>query len=192
MKVFRFSILVLNTLCNFTNNCKLFRFALSKHIPRTLIFLGLFSLAQQALAAPAGYNYFKLLTTQESQITAGTGNLFDFPVLVRITDNDLRHTSNGGYVEHISGFDIVFTSSDGNTLISHQVESYDPVTGTLVAWVKIPVLSSTVNTNFYLYFSNSAVVVDPSTTATWSAGYVGVWHLHNNENDATANGINLT
>ena len=101
-----------------------------------------------------GYNYFKKLITQEVEISVGTTNLTNFPVLVRLTDNDLRHTSSGGKVENISGFDIVFTASDGSTLINHQVERYNPVTGELVAWVQIPLLSATVNTDFYLYFGN--------------------------------------
>lgn len=166
------------------------RFFVSKN--GRLSFLFFFILTANLFAAPPGYNYHKVLTTQESQITAGTGNLFDFPVLVRITDNDLRHTSNGGYVENISGYDIIFTSSDGNTVIPHQVELYDPTIGQLIAWVKVPVVSSTVNTDFYIYFGNNTVTTDPSTSATWNSGYVGVWHLHNDLLDATANGINLT
>ncbi|MEO6302456.1 MAG: DUF2341 domain-containing protein, partial [Bacteroidia bacterium] len=139
-----------------------------------------------------GYNYFKKLTTQEVQISVGSTNLTNFPVLVSLIDNDLKHTSTGGKVTNINGFDIVFTSSDGSTIISHQVERYDPVTGELVAWVKIPLLSATVNTDFYMYFSNATVSVDPSSTATWDANFQAAYHLTANQNDATANGNNLS
>ncbi|MBA2613826.1 MAG: DUF2341 domain-containing protein, partial [Bacteroidetes bacterium] len=140
-----------------------------------------------------GYNYFKKLTTQEVQISVGTTNLVNFPVLVRFTDNDLRHTSSGGKVTNLSGFDIVFTSSNGTTIINHQVERYNPVTGELVAWVQIPLLSATVNTDFYLYFGNATVSIDPSTTATWDVNYKAAYHLNNNIlTDATANANNLT
>ena len=97
-----------------------------------------------------GYNYFKKPTTQEAQINVGTNNLVDFPVLVSLIDNDLRHTSNGGKVTNINGFDIVFTAADGSTIINQQVEKYNPVTGELLAWVKITLLSATVNTEFYM------------------------------------------
>src|SRR5438105_3506069 len=99
-------------------------------------------------ASPPGFLYYKILTTQESQINVGNNNLSDFPILVRITNNDLKHTSSGGYIQNINGYDIIFTSSDGNTVIPHQLEKYDPITGELVCWVQIPVLSATVNTNF--------------------------------------------
>ncbi len=139
-----------------------------------------------------GYSYFKKLTTQEAQINVGTTNLVNFPVLVSLIDNDLRHTSNGGKVTNINGFDIVFTSSNGSTIINHQVERYNPVTGELIAWVKIPLVSSTVNTDFYMYFGNATVSVDPSSTATWDANFMAAYHLTTNQNDATANGNNLS
>ncbi|MDO9001721.1 MAG: DUF2341 domain-containing protein, partial [Bacteroidota bacterium] len=139
-----------------------------------------------------GYNYFKKLTTQEVEISVGTNNLSNFPVLVRLTDNDLRHNTSGGKIENINGYDIVFTSSDGSTIINHQLEQYNPVTGELIAWVQIPLLSATVDTDFYLYFSNSTVSVDPSTTSTWDANFKATYHLNLNQNDATSNGNNLT
>ncbi|HLP12161.1 MAG TPA: DUF2341 domain-containing protein [Flavobacteriales bacterium] len=154
--------------------------------------LCLFFVSSLVNAAPPGYNYYKLLTTQENQITAGTGSLVNFPVLVRLTDNDLRHTTFGGYVQHISGYDIIFTSSDGTTVIPHQLEKYNSATGELVAWVNVPSVSSTVNTNFYMYFGNSSAVTDPSSATTWNPNYVAVWHLHNDILDATSNGVNLT
>ncbi len=156
-----------------------------------LAFLFVFSCAE---ASPPGYLYYKILTTQENQITVGNNNLFNYPVLVRLTNADLKHTSSGGYVTDINGYDIIFTSSDGNTVIPHQLEHYDPVTGTLICWVQIPVLSATVNTNFYLYFSNNSVSTDQSTTAVWDLNYKGVWHLNTTVNppDWTATGSDLT
>ena len=156
-----------------------------------LAFLFFYSVGE---ASPPGYLYYKILTTQENQITVGTNDLFNYPVLVRLTNVDLKHTSSGGYIENINGYDIVFTSADGNTIIPHQLERYDPVSGTLICWVQIPVLSATVNTNFYLYFSNSSISSDPSTTAVWDLNYRGVWHLNTviNPPDFTSNGSDLT
>ncbi|RLD32896.1 MAG: hypothetical protein DRI73_06350, partial [Bacteroidetes bacterium] len=42
-----------------------------------------------------------------------------------------------------------------------------------------------------MYFGNSSVGADPSTTATW-VGYSGVWHLNGNLLDATTHGNNGT
>ena len=86
----------------------------------------------------------------------------------------------------------MFTASDGSTLINHQVERYNPVTGQLVAWVQIPLLSATVNTDFYLYFGNNTVTIDPSTTNTWDSNFQAAYHLNLNQNDVTSNGNNLS
>ena len=50
------------------------------------------------------------------------------------------------------GFDISFTASNGITQLSHQIERFDGTTGELVAWVKVPNVSSAVNTDIYLYY----------------------------------------
>ncbi len=142
-------------------------------------------------ATVPGYTYFKKLTTQEAEISVGSTNLANFPVLVRITDNDLKHTSNGGKVKNTNGFDIVFTGADGTTLVNHQLEKYDGTTGEVVAWVKIPSLSATVNTDLFMYFGNSAVVTSQSSALTWNLNYKAVWHLNSNQNDATLSSINL-
>ncbi|MBK6527487.1 MAG: DUF2341 domain-containing protein [Crocinitomicaceae bacterium] len=76
--------------------------------------------------------------------------------------------------------------------MSHQIEHYNPVTGNYIAWVRIPSLSATVSTGIHMYYGNSAIASNPSTTATWSAGYNGVWHLHNDFLDASGTGNNGT
>ncbi|MES2681273.1 MAG: DUF2341 domain-containing protein, partial [Bacteroidota bacterium] len=139
-----------------------------------------------------GYSFYKKLTTQQTQISVGNTSLSNFPVLVRFTDNDLKHVSNGGKVQNLSGFDIVFTASDTVTVINHQLEKYDPVTGEVVAWVQLPSLSATVNTDFFIFFGNSLVILNPSTNVTWDSNFKGVWHLNSNQSDATVNLNNLT
>ena len=124
-----------------------------------------------------GYSYYKKLTTQESQITVGTTNLTNFPVLVRITDPELRHTSFGGNIKNTNGYDIQFTAADKTTLLTFQIEKYVQNTGELVAWVKVPTVSATINTDFYMFFGNAAIVTDPSATTTWDANYRAVWHF---------------
>jgi signal peptidase I len=50
--------------------------------------------------------------------------------------------------------DIVFTGADGTTRLDHVVETYDPGTGTLRAWVRVPVVSSSVDTELFIYYGN--------------------------------------
>src|SRR5690606_4257801 len=113
----------------------------------------------------------KRITFNASSVS-GTNDLIDFPVLISIaSDNDLRVTSSGGHVNNSNGYDIVFTEADGVTLLSHQLTDYSSTTGSLETWVKIPALSGTKNTHIYMYYGNSAVNTNQSSTATWSNGY---------------------
>ncbi|MCK6650293.1 MAG: DUF2341 domain-containing protein, partial [Bacteroidia bacterium] len=124
---------------------------------------------------------------------SGPSDLTNFPAMIKIaSDNDLRVTGSGGYVENANGYDIIFTADDGVTQLNHQLEKYVSTTGALTVWVKIPSLSTSINTYIYMYYGNSAIVTDQSTTSVWN-NYHGVWHLENNSfSDNSGNGYTLT
>lgn len=125
---------------------------------------------------PYGYSYGKSLTISSSIVT-GTNNLVDFPILFHISDLDLRSISNGGNVSNTNGYDIIFTESTCSSILNHQIEKYDPVTGELVCWVKLPVFNYSVNTVINVYFGNPTVVIPTSSPNTWSTDYSSVLHL---------------
>ncbi len=154
------------------------------------IFFLLLSLA--GISAPSGYSFYKKLTLQESQISSSNTNISGFPVLVRITDPDLKSVANGGKVYSNNGYDIIYTANDRNTLLPFQVEEYDPTTGELVAWVKIPIVSATVNTDFYMLFGNPSANVNLGSKSTWDANFKAVYHLNSDVADWTSNAFNLT
>lgn len=83
-------------------------------------------------AQPSGYSFGNQILVDGSQVSSTT-NLLNFPVLIRYTNNDIRHTSNGGNVENINGFDIVFYAPDCATQLNHEIKSYDPVSGSITA-----------------------------------------------------------
>lgn len=143
------------------------------------------------VAQPFGYSYAKQITIQSSQVS-GTANHSNFPVLISVTDANLRTTANGGHVTNSNGYDIIFTSSDCMTQLNHQVESYNPATGLYIAWVRVPVLSISANTVIQMYYGNSSVTTSTSSTGTWDTGYRGVWHFNNSVLDNTSNASNLT
>lgn len=62
------------------------------------------------------------------------------PVLVDITRSSLRSNGNGGRVQSANGCEIVFTLGDRSTLLKHEIQTYDPITGHVVAWVLLPSL----------------------------------------------------
>ena len=99
-------------------------------------------------AAALGYSFQKAITIDHNKVSGGS-DLINFPVVINITtspDRDqLKTVVNGGHVENVNGYDIIFTDANYNKL-DHQVESYTATNGNLVAWVRIPVLSATVNT----------------------------------------------
>lgn len=139
--------------------------------------------------------YRKPVTIDADQVS-GSSNLTNFPVLVSLTDVNLKSTSNGGKVAQTNGGDIVFTNSAG-TKLDHEIESYTPTTGALVAWVEVPTLDYNDDTTLYMYYGNDAGGLSESNAAgVWATDdYAGVWHLGDGDStasnyyqDSTSNG----
>ena len=94
----------------------------------------------------------------------------DFPVLINLSsDVDLAADAQDDFD------DIIFTSSNGFTKLNHEIEKLDGATGELVAWVKVPSLST--STIIYMYYGNDTCSNQQSVTGVWDDNYVGVWHL---------------
>ena len=97
--------------------------------------------------------------------------LTDFPVLVSLTDQEIVASARA------DGADIVFTAADGTTVLASEIESFTTFDQKLVAWVKLPSLSATVDTTIFLYYGNSTPAIrEPGEV--WTANYLGVWHLN--------------
>jgi hypothetical protein len=77
------------------------------------------------------------------------------------------------------GGDIVF-ATDAGIKLDHEIEHY--AGGSLVAWVSVPNLSSTVDTVLYMYYGNAGASDQQNEEAVWSPDYVMVQHL---EEEAT-------
>ena len=150
-----------------------------------LIFVGLESLYAQ----PAGYRYRKRVLLDSDQVS-GSSSFTDFPLLVSVTDDDLRTEANGGGVSNNSGYDILVTSLAGVPL-DQELQAYDPSTGTVIIWAKVGTLPATTDVEGYIYFGNDTVFTDQSTTDVWSSDFIGVWHL-DDLSDATGNNSDLT
>jgi hypothetical protein len=121
-----------------------------------------------------GYRYSMDLTVDPA---SGGDDLTDFPLLIDLTNSLLRSESNGGHVANTNGYDIIFTGADGSRLFS-QTENYDPTTGSLTAWVRIPVLSAASTTTINILYGNNSIAADQSSDNVWTSNYKGVWHLN--------------
>jgi hypothetical protein len=94
-----------------------------------------------------------------------------FPVLIDIrNDTSLRDHARA------DGHDVRFTTESGIAL-EHETERYDPATGSLRAWVKLPSLDTSGDTLVLLYYGDASAGADPSVTTVWSNAYSAVWHL---------------
>ena len=65
----------------------------------------------------------------------------------------------------------------GTTKLSHEIEDYDSTNGDIVAWVKIPSLSSSSDTEIYMYYGCGTADNQQNASGVWDDDYVGVWHL---------------
>jgi len=98
-----------------------------------------------------------------------------FPVMVSISDADLKSVSHGGKVTSDAGNDFRFTKADGITLLNYEIEKYDPAAGTLQAWVQVDSLNKDTK-QVFLYFNNKYAANESGQNA-WNKTYKGVWHL---------------
>ena len=142
------------------------------------------------------YSYYRAITINYSN--CGTSNSTDFPVLVSFTDATFKTVANGGKIQNANGYDINFYSDSAlTTALFYEVERYVATTGECIFWVKIPTLSVTVNTVFYVAYGDNSISSFQSTASSvWSNGFVGVWHLKNGTTlsgaDSTTNANNGT
>src|ERR1019366_8365059 len=128
----------------------------------------------------SSWSYRKPITIDHTKVSGvASSTLSSFPVLVSVTDTQLKSTSNGGLVASSTGADILFTKSDGTTLLDYEIESYASTTGQLIAWINIPILSAVTDTTIYEYFGNASAPAETpgNITGTWDTNYKGVWHL---------------
>jgi hypothetical protein len=109
----------------------------------------------------------------------GSADSTNFPVTVRETRSPLKTIANGGTLTNAFGFDMVFCSDAGlTTPLDFELESWDAATGVIVAHVRIPTVSHTVDTKFYLGYGKASITTDQSNrTGTWNANYGAVYHF---------------
>ncbi|MHA2328293.1 MAG: DUF2341 domain-containing protein, partial [Candidatus Hodarchaeales archaeon] len=123
-----------------------------------------------------GFMYRKGITIDATEVS-GSGDLSNFPILIDLYDSDLHHP----YKVQPDGDDILFSDASGN-MLDHEIElfnqNYDSTKAHLVAWVEIPNLSGTDDTEIFMYFGNSGLTSQTNPDAVWDSNYVGVWHLN--------------
>jgi hypothetical protein len=113
----------------------------------------------------------RLIEINSGQIT---GTLNEFPVLVKLSnDNSIKTTSMNVDASGVPT-DVIFTDIDGKNIYKHQIEYFNKTNGDFIAWVRIPTAKD--GERFYMYYGNPKANIDISTFEVWDNDYVGVWH----------------
>ncbi|MGB9614684.1 MAG: DUF2341 domain-containing protein, partial [Fervidobacterium sp.] len=145
------------------------------------------------LVQPVGSNdwwnpnwiFRKQITINHTKVNASLEN---FPVLIDITDIDLKNKAQP------DGDDIVFVG-ENNTTLNHEIEYYDSTSGHLIAWVKLPSLSSETDTIFHMYYGNPNATNQQNPSGVWDSNFILVQHFEETSGtrlDSTSNGNNAT
>ncbi|MFX1532211.1 MAG: DUF2341 domain-containing protein, partial [Promethearchaeota archaeon] len=109
----------------------------------------------------------------DNQKVFGTGYHSNFPVLISLFDSDLHNDVQ------LDGDDIAF--SLGSMWLDHEIQifnqNHNGTHAQLVAWVRIPELSTSLDTYIRMYYGNSTMSSRENPTGVWDGSYKGVWHL---------------
>jgi hypothetical protein len=120
----------------------------------------------------SNFSHYKIITIDHTKVS-GSENLIDFPVLISILDSDLHdHTQ-------LDGDDIAF--SDGVNWLDHEIEvfnrDFSSTEAQLIAWVRIPSLSTSTDTKIFMYYGNSTIDSQENPEGVWNSNYMMVQHL---------------
>ncbi len=100
----------------------------------------------------------------------------DFPKLSYPTDTRFKTIGNGGHVANANGYDIrPYSDAALTTPLTYELVYYNASTGQFEMHVKIPSLSNGYVT--YFGYGDTGLTTDGSSTATWSNGFIAVYHL---------------
>ncbi|MFX1427848.1 MAG: DUF2341 domain-containing protein, partial [Promethearchaeota archaeon] len=118
------------------------------------------------------FRFYKIIKIDNS-LVFGSGFHSNFPVLISLFDSDLHSDVQ------LDGDDIAF--SLGTTWLDHEIElfnqNYNVTHAQLIAWVRIPELSTSLDTYIRMYYGNSTMSSCENPAGVWDGSYKGVWHL---------------
>jgi len=147
-----------------------------------------------AVPAQAAFSYRVVYTAPAAMVPSTQTN---FPVPIILNNANFKTVANGGHVQNSSGFDIVpYTDAALTTRITGcELEAYSATAGTGILWVNIASLSSSADTLVHVGYGDATISTNQcTTTGTWNANYVSVYHFGNGttlsaaDSTGTANG----
>ena len=100
--------------------------------------------------------------------------LHDFPAFISLADPWLKDMAHGGHVRDVEGRDIHFVDADGASLLPYEIEIFDGASGKLEAWVRLPIVSETADTVFYMVYGGEFEDGPVVPTGVWDATFVAL------------------
>jgi hypothetical protein len=97
-------------------------------------------------------------------------DLTNFTFLASITNTDFITNAQA------DGDDFIFVDPTNTTHYPYEIDTYNPDTGSLTAWVRIPRLRSFTDTTVYLYYGNLNCTSQQDPARLWT-GYLLVHHF---------------
>jgi len=113
--------------------------------------------------------YRKKITIDHTKIDA---TLTDFPLTVFLSASNFDFTK-----ARSDGYDIRFTSDDEITLLKYERDRHDDVNELAEYHVKVPSISSSVDTDIYIYYGYASASDGADPTNVWDTNFKGIWHL---------------
>jgi hypothetical protein len=113
-----------------------------------------------------------------------SGNVYDFPVLIRLNKSNFDFSQSQG-----NGNDIRFIKPD-NTSLPYEIERWNAARGLAEIWVKVDTIHGNGNVNaINMYWGNAATTGASNGAAVFDTadGFAAVLHLSNGCGDATIN-----
>lgn len=109
-----------------------------------------------------------------------TGPLTDFPVYVDLNDDASRADLKAKLGATAANLSFRLRIDAGTTtVLAHELVSWNATTGRLTAWVKLPTIEATADTDtdFELLYGLPEVAAAADPPAVWSNGFLFVFHL---------------
>ncbi|MFX0167245.1 MAG: DUF2341 domain-containing protein [Candidatus Hodarchaeota archaeon] len=143
---------------------------------------------------PVNANYFRFYKEIiiNHIMVSGSTDLLNFSVLISVLDSDLYDDVQS------TGNDIAFAKD--TAWLDHEIElfdqNYNETHAHLVAWIRIPSLSTSTDTKIYMYYGNSTMGSQQNPVGVWDSNYYSVYHMNQDPSnssvlDSTANNYDL-
>lgn len=132
----------------------------------------------------AKYKTLTINTTSSSGGANVSGTLTSFPVLIRLDDDFADDILDEALA---SGADVRFSSSDGSTELSYQIERWSSTAAEI--WVLVPSITGNSTTDIRIYWKKAGQSDASAASTVFATGnsYAGVWHLSETGSNTVGN-----